>query len=165
MFRRDRSGALVVKNKTPIGEKFTKCDWSAEGVFATEVFDALTVDVKESSGGRLVVLSAAESGGEESDFQLLDLCVEVCAGLGQENGFAGGEVGDEEARGKVGGLDFVAADGDDEALDEVLEFADVARPSVLLEGGKGGIVDMLDWDAVGDAVGLEKMFAQHRDIA
>jgi len=73
---------LVVKNKIPMGEKFTEYAELAEGVFAAEVLDALPVDMKEASGGGLVVLSAAERGGEESDFQLLDFRVEVCAGLG-----------------------------------------------------------------------------------
>lgn len=65
----------------------------------------------------------------------------------------------------MGGLDLLAADGDDEALDEVLELADVAGPGVLLEGGEGGVVDALDGEVVGDAVGAEEVLAEERDVA
>jgi hypothetical protein len=72
----------MVKNKSPLGEKFTKSGESAEGVFAAEVLDPLPIDLKESSRGGLIVLGATESSGEECDLQLLDFCVEVCTGFG-----------------------------------------------------------------------------------
>ena len=65
----------------------------------------------------------------------------------------------------MGGENLVAADGDDETLDEVFQLADVAGPGVLLEGGECGVVDVLDGDAVGDAVSLEEVLAEQRDVA
>ena len=84
-----------VKNKSPVGEKFTTREGLAEGVFTTEVLDTLAVEVEEAGGGGLVALGAAKSGGEEGDLHLLDLSIEVRAGVGKEDGLTRGEIGCE----------------------------------------------------------------------
>lgn len=65
----------------------------------------------------------------------------------------------------MGGEDLFAADGDDEALDEVFELADVAGPGVLFEGREDGVVDAFDGDGVGDAVDVEEVLGEERDVA
>jgi hypothetical protein len=134
-------------------------------VFTTEVLDALAVEVEESGGGGLVALGAAKSGGEEGDLHLLDLSIEVRAGGGKEDGLTRGEISFEYPRRQMGGMDLLTAHRDHQALDEVLQLANVSGPAMLFKSGQGGIVDVLAGNTVGYAVGLEKMFAQQRDIA
>ena len=65
----------------------------------------------------------------------------------------------------MGGMDLLTAHRDHQALDEVLQLANVSGPAMLFKSGQGGIVDVLAGNTVGYAVGLEKVLAQDRDIA
>src|ERR1700722_14124135 len=65
----------------------------------------------------------------------------------------------------MGGMDLFTTYRDHQALNEVLQLANISRPAVLFKSREGGIVYVLFGNAVGDAVGLEKMFAKKGDIA
>ena len=62
-------------------------------------------------------------------------------------------------------MDLFTTYRDYQALNEVLQLANIAGPAVLFKSREGRIVDVLGGNAVGDAVGLEKMFAKQGDIA
>jgi len=65
----------------------------------------------------------------------------------------------------MGGMDLLTTHSDHQALNEVLQLANVSGPAMLFKSGQGGIVDVFGGNTIGDAVGLEKMFAQQGNIA
>src|SRR5271154_1751708 len=58
---------------------------------------------------------------------------------------------------QVVGLDFCLWADDDQALDEVAKFADVAGPGIAEENVHGGIAQFADFFAVGDAEFVQEM--------
>ncbi len=65
----------------------------------------------------------------------------------------------------MGGKDFGTAGGDDEALNEVFEFADVAWPDVFFEDLEGLGGEVFEGKVVGATVDLEEVVAEDRDVS
>jgi hypothetical protein len=136
-----------------------------KGVLAAKIFDPLSVDVQQPRRGCLVALGAAKRGGGQGDLHLLHGRIEVSSGVGQQDRFVGGKMIHQKLRGEVSGLDLIASNGDDQPLKQIFQLPDVARPAMLLQGGKSQVVEVLRWDVVGDAVGVEKKWEQSRGMS
>ena len=76
-----------------------------------------------------------------------------------------GNAMDQQAGGHLAGVNLLSAHGNDQPLDEVFEFPDIARPAMLLQYQQRIIGEALDRDPVRAAVDLEKVLAQHGDVS
>ncbi len=102
-------------------------------VLAAEVLHALRIHLEELRGGGLLATGAAQGRVQIGNFNFFHFGVEIHSLFRNQDGFLAAGAVMEQVLGKVFRSDDVAGDHDDEALDYVFEFADVAGPRVVLE--------------------------------
>jgi hypothetical protein len=142
--------------------------------FVAEGADA---DVEQAGGLGAVIVAAFEDGEDVLTFQLaqgewrrVGRGGEGVPGRGGGRGY-----GRERGRGRLGGArggegEVVGFEEggrlaeDDGAFDDVLEFADVAGPVVVVEGLEAGVAEARDMDAVLAGEALEEVLGEKGDI-
>ena len=134
-------------------------------VLAAEVLHALWIHLEELRRGRLFAPSAAQRGVQVSDFNFFHFGVEVHALLGNEDGFLAAGAVMKQMLGQMLRSDDVAGDHDHEALDYVFEFADVARPGVVLEDFEDFGLKTLEGLFGGGGIDAQEVVNQEREVA
>ena len=104
-----------------------------DSVLAAEIFHALWVDLEDGCCGGFLAGGAAQGSAEVSDLDFFHFGIEIDSAFRNEDGFLAGGAVLEHVLGEMLGGDLRCVHHDDEALDDVFEFADVAGPTVVLE--------------------------------
>src|ERR1700722_6881108 len=102
---------------------------------------------------------------KQRDFKMFDLFIEVGAPFRQQDLLLRGIALGEQVRRKMTCQYLFASNGHDQALNQVLQFANVAGPAMLFKHLHGVRSDPLQRNIVGATVNLQEMLAQHSDIA
>jgi hypothetical protein len=135
-----------------------------ERILATKVFHTLTVYPQQTSGGRFAALSPSQSCGKQSGFQAPDLSVQVRASVREQDSLLGCKTMSNQPGREIAGADFFSANCDDNALDQILKFTDVAWPTVLLKYSESIGSEPFYRNAIGYAVNLQEIIAEQRDV-
>ena len=102
-------------------------------MLAAEILHALRIDLEQGGGGGFFAAGAAQGGVEVGDFDLFHFGVEVHATFGDQNGLLPAGAMVEQELWQVLGGDDRAGDHHHQALNDVFQFANIARPMVFLE--------------------------------
>lgn len=110
---------------------------------------------------------ARDGGLEEGGFVGIEELVEGALGGGRDGDGLFGAMGGYgmEGGGEIAGADGVVGGGDDGAFHGIFEFADVARPRIIEEGGGGFGGDFADFFVVLRVEKLDEMAGEGDDVA
>ena len=92
----------------------------------------------------LLAAGAAEGGCQQGNLEAADLVVEVGALGGKQYGLLGGDALRHHARRQIAHVNRVSPHRHHQALNQIFQFAHVARPGVLLEGRQRILGELLD---------------------
>ncbi len=123
------------------------------------------VDVEQAGSCGFASLGAAKRSHQKRNLKLSNLGVKIGAAFRQQDRFLRCDAALRYPRRQVGRHNFLVSRRNYQSLYQILQFANVAGPGVLLQRRQRVGVDSLYWCSVSRAVNLEKMFAKQRDVS
>src|SRR5208283_4866390 len=134
-------------------------------MLAAKILHALRIDVKQGGGGRFLAAGAAQGGVQVGHFDLFHFHIEIDASFRDKDGFlAGGAMLQHMLRKMLEG-DLLGTDHDHQALNDIFEFANVSRPTIVLEDLQHIGLEGLQGLFCRGAIDAQKMVEQDSQVA